>query len=48
MHKVSRRQFLQWGTVVGGSVAASSVLPIPSIAKTEEVKKKEYDEIKWA
>ncbi|WP_228135645.1 twin-arginine translocation signal domain-containing protein [Halarcobacter anaerophilus] len=47
MHKVSRRQFLRWSGVIGGSVAATSILPIPTLAsKNEKVKKLEYDSVK--
>lgn len=47
MHKISRRQFLQWSGAISGSVAATTVLPIPSFAE-QKVKKTQYDAIKWA
>ena len=50
MYEISRRRFLQWSGALGGGLASSAILPLPSIA--EDVKtvpsSKKYDSIKWA
>lgn len=49
MQTISRRQFLQWGSVLGGGVAANAILPLPSIADdAKKMPTKAYDAIKWA
>ena len=36
MYEISRRRFLQWSGALGGGLASSAILPLPSIA--EDVK----------
>ncbi|AFL68201.1 DMSO/selenate family reductase complex A subunit [Sulfurospirillum barnesii] len=49
MHSISRRQFLQWSSALGGSVATATLLPLPSMAESKpSLPSKTYDHVKWA
>lgn len=50
MQHISRRRFLQWSTALGGGIAASAVLPLPTLADAtaKTASKEAYDHVKWA